>query len=280
MPVMLRPLSLLLVSALLACARAGEVTVEPRPFFVAHHFTAHVVAEDREAVWKGKDPAEIMSMAAAGRVDAGAVLAALRTEALDVEIAKAKEGGLPNVEALEEKRRRMEYRAPAAGWWFHGEPAGQRPTAVKPVGTFVAENAVLSLVAKVPEAVARRLAKDAAGSAAFAGDGSVNVPVKVVAIAGVPSADGMWEVKLSAAWPEGTKAVPGSVLDVDFVTDRKDAAITVPSAALSFGPDGWMVEVKLADGKTEARKVARGLVSGKRTEILSGLEAGQVVIVP
>lgn len=277
---MLRPLSLLSVSALLAFARAGEVTVESRPFFVPHHFSAHVVAAEQEAVWKGKNPAEVMSMAAPGKVDAGAILSSMRTDGLDIEIAKAKEGGLPNVAALEEMRRRLEYRAPAAGWWFHGEVAGQQPAALKPVGTFVAGNAVLSLVAKVPETVARRLAKDAAGSASFAGEGSVDVPVKVASVAEVPAADGTWLVNLSATWPEGAKVVPGSILDVHLVTDRKDAAVTVPSSALSFGPEGWTVEVKLADGKTEARKVARGLVSGGRTEIVSGLETGQVVIVP
>ena len=37
---------------------------------------------------------------------------------------------------------------------------------------------------------------------------------------------------------------------------------------------------KLADGKTERRNVLRGAQSGDEVEILSGLEAGQVIIVP
>ena len=38
--------------------------------------------------------------------------------------------------------------------------------------------------------------------------------------------------------------------------------------------------MKLADGKTERRPVKRGRISGENTEILSGLEVGQVVIAP
>ena len=40
------------------------------------------------------------------------------------------------------------------------------------------------------------------------------------------------------------------------------------------------MEVKLADGKTERRPVKRGHVSKDETEILAGLEVGQVVVVP
>jgi hypothetical protein len=38
--------------------------------------------------------------------------------------------------------------------------------------------------------------------------------------------------------------------------------------------------VKLADGKTERRPVKRGRVFNDECEILSGLETGQVVVVP
>lgn len=62
---------------------------------------------------------------------------------------------------------------------------------------------------------------------------------------------------------------------------EKVDALQVPTNALQLAADGsWTVEVKLADGKTERRGVTRGRVSGKSTEILSGLEPGQVVVTP
>jgi HlyD family secretion protein len=54
----------------------------------------------------------------------------------------------------------------------------------------------------------------------------------------------------------------------------------VPTKAVSFDAAGWTVDVKLADGKTERRPVKRGRVSKDETEILSGLEVGQVIVVP
>ena len=59
-----------------------------------------------------------------------------------------------------------------------------------------------------------------------------------------------------------------------------EKAIAIPTKALSYGPQGWTAEVKLADGKTEKRPVTRGRSSAEETEITAGLEAGQVVIVP
>ena len=64
------------------------------------------------------------------------------------------------------------------------------------------------------------------------------------------------------------------------VSYTAEKAIVVPTKALSFGPEGWTVKVKLADGKNEARPVTRGKDDGERTEITAGLEVGQVVMVP
>ena len=60
---------------------------------------------------------------------------------------------------------------------------------------------------------------------------------------------------------------------------QKETAISVPTKALRYESGGWTVETKLADGKTEHRSVKCGRISGDQTEILSGLEVGQVIIV-
>ncbi|MEO5716030.1 MAG: efflux RND transporter periplasmic adaptor subunit, partial [Luteolibacter sp.] len=67
---------------------------------------------------------------------------------------------------------------------------------------------------------------------------------------------------------------------IRLISYQQPAAIAVPNKALGFDDSGWTVEVKLADGKTERRSVKRGRASKDETEILSGLEVGQVVVVP
>jgi multidrug efflux pump subunit AcrA (membrane-fusion protein) len=42
----------------------------------------------------------------------------------------------------------------------------------------------------------------------------------------------------------------------------------------------WTVDVKLADGKTEPRVVRRGRSYKDMVEIVSGVEAGQVIVIP
>jgi multidrug efflux pump subunit AcrA (membrane-fusion protein) len=43
---------------------------------------------------------------------------------------------------------------------------------------------------------------------------------------------------------------------------------------------GWTVEVRLADGGSEIRPVKLGVATAKSVQILEGLEAGQVVVLP
>ena len=61
---------------------------------------------------------------------------------------------------------------------------------------------------------------------------------------------------------------------------QQAAAIAIPSKAITYDANGWGVEAKLTDGKTERRPVKRGRVPKDETEILSGLEVGQVVLTP
>jgi HlyD family secretion protein len=61
------------------------------------------------------------------------------------------------------------------------------------------------------------------------------------------------------------------------VWDRRDA-LTVPASALFRRTDGWAVFV-VEDGRARLRPVRIGQGSGLLTEVLEGLEAGDVVIV-
>lgn len=196
---------------------------------------------------------------------------------------------------LEADRKLFEVKAPAAGWfylgtiddgrWTTGEMlkglvvAGKAPLK-RPFATFIPATEKLSLTAFVDEATARTLAVDQKGSATLNGREDLEVPVKITTAAAAPGTDGRYRVNLDATWPEGVALSPGATVEVALISYDKPAAIAVPTKALTYTPAGWSVDVKLADGKSEHRVVKRGRSSKDSTEILSGLEAGQVVILP
>ncbi len=196
---------------------------------------------------------------------------------------------------LEADRLQFEFKAPADGTFYHGPiengrwapgdaaksliPHGQ--VAVhKAFATFVPGAARLSLIAFLEESSARALKPDSSGTATLAGLEEVEIPVKITQLATIPAADGSYRADLSATWPAGLAPAAGSTATVRFISYQQPSAIAIPSKALDHGAAGWTVEVKLADGKTEHRPIKRGHVSSDHTEILSGLEVGQVILVP
>lgn len=74
---------------------------------------------------------------------------------------------------------------------------------------------------------------------------------------------------------EDTADLPfGLTLEVNIVTRRRDNALLVPAGAVGQG-HVW----RLADGRAERRAVRTGIAGTERIEILSGLAAGDRVIV-
>ncbi len=196
---------------------------------------------------------------------------------------------------LESDRTRFEFKATADGVFYHGPIENGRwtvgewvrslvPHGKPPVNsafaTFVPGAAKLSLVAFVDEATARSLQPDLAGTATLMGREDLEIPVKLTALANTPNTGGTYRADLTATWPKDATPVAGATAQVRLISYRQASAIVVPTRALEFAADGWTVGVKLADGKTEKRPVKRGRVSGDETEILGGLDVGQVVVVP
>ena len=196
---------------------------------------------------------------------------------------------------LEADRALFESKAPADGTFYHGPiengrwtpgeivktlvPQG-RPPVNKAFATFVPTTAKLALVAFVDDATARSLKPELAGIASLPGREDVEIPVKLLKLATAPGADGTYRADLSVEWPKDLTPAAGATAQVRLISYQQAAAIVIPNKALNFESAGWTVEVKLADGKSERRPVKRGRVSKEETEILAGLEAGQVIIVP
>lgn len=194
---------------------------------------------------------------------------------------------------LEDDRKKFDFKAPGPGWFYHGAiengrwaPAeaaktlviGGRPAVTAAFATFVPAAAKIDLVSFLDEATARALTPELTGTATLSGREDLEIPVKITALAATPGADGSYRADLAATWPEGLTPVAGATAGIRLISYQQPAAIAIPSKALEFGTDGWTVEVKLADGRTERRPVKRGRVSKDETEILSGLEIGQVIV--
>jgi hypothetical protein len=219
------------------------------------------------------------------------VLAGLQLEAAKTGFTREKE----SLAKLEADRKLFEIKAPAAGWLYHGTiedgrwttgealkllAVGGKAPVKKAFATFIPATAKFSLVAFVDEATARTLAPELKGNATLNGREDLEIPVTVSSAAGAPGIDGRYRTYLDATWPEGFAFAPAINAEVSLIAYEKPAAIAIPTKALTYTPAGWSVDVKLADGKSEHRVVKRGRVSKDTTEILSGLEAGQVILTP
>jgi membrane fusion protein, macrolide-specific efflux system len=76
--------------------------------------------------------------------------------------------------------------------------------------------------------------------------------------------------------PSGVK--PGMTANVAVIAASRDNVVSVPSAAISTTGGESTVTVRSADGKDETRTVVTGLKGDGTTEISSGLQAGEQVV--
>ncbi len=78
---------------------------------------------------------------------------------------------------------------------------------------------------------------------------------------------------------EQAALIPGMFARVRLVLESVDGAVTVPLQAVSTTPAGTQVVYVVVDGKVIQRKVQTGIEQAGRVQVLTGLEAGENVIV-
>jgi HlyD family secretion protein len=196
---------------------------------------------------------------------------------------------------LEADRKQFELKAPSDGWFYYGViengrwTAGDvikplvthgKPVPRRPFATFIPATAKMKLIASLKGDVASQLDKDLSGVAWITGREDAEFPVKLIFASSAPEPDGQFTAEFSAQWPDKLKIAPASSVNISLITYQAPDAIMLPAKAVEFGTSGWTVAVKLADGKTERRPVKRGRVFNDTCEIISGIEPGQVVVVP
>lgn len=70
----------------------------------------------------------------------------------------------------------------------------------------------------------------------------------------------------------------GMTASLALIFQKAANAVTIPNEAVVRIERSSMVEVMLADGTTEMRKVSTGLTDGTRVEVTTGLNAGETVV--
>lgn len=87
-------------------------------------------------------------------------------------------------------------------------------------------------------------------------------------------------VEAEAALSQPSDAlIPGSAVSVDIILQQRQDALVVPVAALQRDADGPYVWVQDAENRAQKRPVTVGLETLEAIEILSGLDAGDEVVV-
>lgn len=86
-------------------------------------------------------------------------------------------------------------------------------------------------------------------------------------------------VTVEVALEPGSQARPGFLARVRLRLDARDDVLLVPAGAVLTGSGGEESTFVVEDGKAVRRAIETGLVSQGRVEIVSGLSAGETVIV-
>ena len=181
---------------------------------------------------------------------------------------------------------RVYYGEIADGSWVAAEAAKfMKERGLIPAGavyaTVIPAGAPLEVHAFADEAVVRQVGKAKGGSLSPISAPRQRLPLTLKSAASYPGVDGKYHVVLTLG--DGIKdleLVPGMKGKVTLATIRREAALSIPAGALHEEADGtFTVKIKLADGASESRTVVPGAEAKGTVEIVSGLEAGQVVLV-
>ncbi len=103
----------------------------------------------------------------------------------------------------------------------------------------------------------------------------------VASISLLPSPQGgvvLYDVKISFSVTEGSALKVGMSATADIIISERSNVLLVPSRAIGKDSQGRAIVQVVVDERTEERLVVTGLSDGFETEIIDGLEEGEVVL--
>jgi HlyD family secretion protein len=89
----------------------------------------------------------------------------------------------------------------------------------------------------------------------------------------------VYKIKVGFDAPEGSELKAGMSATADIVISERSGVLLVPSRAIGEDSQGNPAVKVLANGRIEERTVVIGISDGSQTEIVSGLDEGEVVVV-
>ena len=135
----------------------------------------------------------------------------------------------------------------------------------------------LEVVASVPLADASRVRAGAPASLALASNDTRDVALKVLAAPAVVDA-GTATIPVRLAFAAAAHIPVGTPVQVDIQAEEHSDVVLVPAAAIVREGEETAIFVA-KDGKAQRHPITIGLADGTHVEILSGLNAGELVIV-
>jgi RND family efflux transporter MFP subunit len=151
-------------------------------------------------------------------------------------------------------------------------------TAATPVVEIAAEHPLsVALDATAPLLARLEEGQDAEIFLSEAEPAPVRARVSAVA-ASIDAATGTGPVRLDPS-VDDARLLLGRIVEARIAVDRRPGVVAVPATALRGGAEGTVEAVVVVHHKAHVRKVVTGIRDGDRVEIVSGLSAGEVVVV-
>jgi len=89
----------------------------------------------------------------------------------------------------------------------------------------------------------------------------------------------LYEVEIDFAVPQDSGLMVGMSAEADIVIDERNGILLVPDRVIKQDSQGSSIVYVMVDEQIEERSVVTGISDGFYTEIVSGLEEGEMVLV-
>jgi multidrug efflux pump subunit AcrA (membrane-fusion protein) len=219
-------------------------------------------------------------------------------------LAKLKHDHTRAAEKLADLRRdrdAMTVHAPADGLVYYGRNehgnwpgAASMSSKLRKGGVVMADEVLITVVAPRPLLIRAAVEEkdlhnvagrdELKGRATPAAAPALSLPARLTSLTPVPREAGKFEVLADVELsPDAALIKPGMACSLKFTTYRAGEALAVPSSALAEdeADDGTITHVVYLpgkEGKPEKRTVKTGKTAGGKTEILTGLHAGDEIL--
>jgi HlyD family secretion protein len=205
-----------------------------------------------------------------------------------------REKSIVRLEKLQKDRTAMTMHSPIEGIVYHGKFHKGRWTAsdsldskLVPNGTVYTDDVFLTVVKPRPVIVhltleekdVHLLKPGSQGTAKLLFNPDRKLPAQVTKLSTVPSSPGKFDaVVVLGIEAADANLMPGMACSVKFVPYSKKEALTVPAKTIHEEDDKYIVYVAGKDGNHEKREVTPGRTEGDQTEILTGLQEGEEIL--